>query len=135
MRSGVDGIFVFECSDADVLLMPISSNAATAHLFLQRLLNRSCSECSIDLAATVQLLLLRLFIVPAIFPIAVVMLMASLLELCDVVVVLNAIIPTAACGVDGILVLELCDVVVVFDAVSPTADCGVDGILVLGLCM
>ena len=34
-----------------------------------------------------------------------------------------------------ILVLGLRDVVVVLDAISPTADCGVDGILVLDSAM
>ena len=56
------------------------------------------------------------------------------LGLRDVVVVFDAISPTADCGVDGILVLGLCDVVVVLDAISPTAARGVDGILVLELC-
>jgi len=100
--------------------MPISSTAAIAQLFLQRLLNCSCSDCSI---------------VYAIFSTAIRGVDGILVfDLCDVVVAFNAIFPTAVCGVDGIFVLGLCDVVVVFDAISPTADCGVDGILVLELC-
>jgi hypothetical protein len=66
-------------------------------LFLQRLLNCPCSDCSI---------------VYAIVSTAVRGVDGILVfELCDVVVVFDAIFPTADCGVDGILVFELCDVV------------------------
>ena len=133
--SGVSGILVLEPSDVAVSSMPISSNAATAQLFLQRLLNCSCSECAIVPAATAQLLLQRLLnCLCHILNCGLGVDGILVLELCDVVVVFNALFPTAVCGVDGILVLGLCDIVVVFGAVSPTADCGVGGILVLGLC-